>query len=145
MFGKILVAVDASEPSDRAATVAAELAGRLGDEAIVFHVREWSIGMSAAVPAVGLGAVELEDPDEAAELVRLTLKRFEAEGAKARAEIQTGMHGGVSGQILEYAREEDIGLIVMGSRGLSDIGGLVLGSVTHKVLHHAECPVLAVK
>lgn len=145
MFRKILVAIDASEASDRAASVAAELAGRVGDEAIVFHVREWSIGMSAAVPAAGLGAVELEDPDEAVELVRLILKRFEAEGVVATAELRTGMHGGVAGQILDFARGEGVGLIVMGSRGLSSLSGLLVGSVTHKVLHLAECPVLVVR
>jgi nucleotide-binding universal stress UspA family protein len=145
MFGKILVAVDGSDASDRAASLAAELAARDGAEAIVFHVREWrSVG--AGVMAVGgFGTVELEEPDDAAELVRLALKRFEAEGVTARAEVQEGVHGGVARQIVDFARAQQVGLIVMGSRGLSDLGGMVLGSVTHKALHHAECPVLAVR
>jgi nucleotide-binding universal stress UspA family protein len=42
-------------------------------------------------------------------------------------------------------REANMFNIAMGSRGLSDVGGILLGSVTHKVLHLAECPVLVVR
>jgi nucleotide-binding universal stress UspA family protein len=145
MFGKILIAVDGSEPSDRAASVAAELAGRLGDHAIVLHIREWRMAGAAGWPAGSLGMVDLEEPDEAAELMQLILKKFEAEGAMATAQVRTGMHGGVAMQILELAKKEGVGLIVMGSRGLSDLGGLLVGSVTHKVMHLADCPVLVAR
>jgi nucleotide-binding universal stress UspA family protein len=36
-------------------------------------------------------------------------------------------------------------LIIIGSRGLTDWQGLLLGSVAHKVIHHATCPVLVVR
>jgi nucleotide-binding universal stress UspA family protein len=145
MFGRILVAVDGSEASDRAASVAAELAAKHGDHAIVLHVREWRMAGAGAWPAGSLGAVELAEPDEAAELGRLILKKFESEGATAKAEIRTGMHGSVAPQILDVAKKVGVGLIVMGSRGLTDLAGLLLGSVTHRVLHLAECPVLVVR
>jgi nucleotide-binding universal stress UspA family protein len=44
--------------------------------------------------------------------------------------------------ILEACREEDVDLIVMGSRGLSDWGRLLMGSVAHKIVHLAHVPVL---
>ncbi|MCK5196708.1 MAG: universal stress protein [Spirochaetales bacterium] len=47
--------------------------------------------------------------------------------------------------ISETAKIEDINLIIMGSRGKSDLAGLILGSTTHKVLHTAPCPVLVVR
>jgi nucleotide-binding universal stress UspA family protein len=47
--------------------------------------------------------------------------------------------------ISETARIEGINLIIMGSRGKSDLVGLILGSTTHKVLHTAPCPVLVVR
>lgn len=47
--------------------------------------------------------------------------------------------------ISETAETEGISLIIMGSRGKSDIAGLILGSTTHKVLHTAPCPVLVVR
>ncbi|WP_419174314.1 universal stress protein [Desulfosediminicola sp.] len=47
--------------------------------------------------------------------------------------------------IPQIAECEQCELIIMGSRGLSNIEGLLIGSVTHKVLHIAHCPVLVVK
>jgi nucleotide-binding universal stress UspA family protein len=47
--------------------------------------------------------------------------------------------------ILQEARDLDAGMIVVGSRGLSDLGGLLLGSVAHKVIQLATCPVLVVR
>jgi len=43
------------------------------------------------------------------------------------------------------AEHEKCEMIIMGSRGKSDLEGLIIGSVTHKVLHLAKCPVLVVK
>ena len=47
--------------------------------------------------------------------------------------------------ISETAGIEKINLIIMGSKGKSDLAGLVLGSTAHKVLHTAPCPVLVVR
>ena len=47
--------------------------------------------------------------------------------------------------ILEKARDYKADLIVMGSRGLGQIGGLILGSVSERVLHRAHVPVLIVR
>jgi nucleotide-binding universal stress UspA family protein len=53
--------------------------------------------------------------------------------------------GSVAPAILDAAKTFDAKLIVLGTRGLSDFAGLLLGSVAHKVIHHAECPVLVVR
>lgn len=47
--------------------------------------------------------------------------------------------------IVDTAHREGVGLIVMGSRGLSEWGRLLMGSVADKVMHPAECPVLVVR
>jgi nucleotide-binding universal stress UspA family protein len=48
-------------------------------------------------------------------------------------------------RILEYADKENVDLIVMGSRGLSDVEGLLVGSTSHKVGHLSRCTVVSVK
>ncbi len=48
-------------------------------------------------------------------------------------------------KIAEVAKLEHIDLIIIGSKGKTDLEGLLLGSVTHRVLHHSPCPVLVVR
>ena len=55
------------------------------------------------------------------------------------------MHGHVTNVIIKQAEKRKVDLIVMGSRGLSNIHGYLMGSVSRKVLTHAPCPVLTVK
>lgn len=55
------------------------------------------------------------------------------------------LKGSPSEMILEYARNRDIDLIIIGSRGLSKIKELVLGSVSYNIVQHAQCPVLIAK
>ena len=55
------------------------------------------------------------------------------------------LFGNPADEIVEFAKQKQIDLIVMGSRGLSDIKGLFLGSVSHKVSHLAECTCITVK
>ncbi|MFN2236126.1 MAG: universal stress protein, partial [Anaerolineales bacterium] len=53
--------------------------------------------------------------------------------------------GDAATEILEYAKTEDIDLIISGSRGLSEFKGWLLGSVSRKLVHYADCSVLIVK
>ena len=53
--------------------------------------------------------------------------------------------GNVASKIVEFSQENDVDLIVMGRRGLGDLGGLLMGSVSHKVCHLADCACLTVK
>ncbi len=135
MFGKILVAVDGSEPSARAARLAAQVARMSGGEVVVVHVVEREIGRGAAV----------EPTEEALRLVDDTVEAIRAEGASVRGRALPSAIGGIARTILDAAGEEGAELIVMGTRGLGDFASLVVGSVTHKVLHEAPCPVLVVR
>ena len=53
--------------------------------------------------------------------------------------------GSAAGQIVALAESEGADMIFLGSRGLGDVGGLLMGSVSHKVMHLAPCTCIAVK
>ncbi|MFV8827231.1 universal stress protein [Alkalihalobacterium sp. APHAB7] len=55
------------------------------------------------------------------------------------------LNGNPAEMIIEYSKKKDVDLIVIGSRGLSTIKEIVLGSVSHNVVQHAHCPVLVAK
>jgi nucleotide-binding universal stress UspA family protein len=136
MFDTILLAVDGSEPSKRATSFALDLASRLGSEVVVIHVRERETGHVAHDP----GTYE-----EGTELVDETVRKLKDAGVGARGEMLSAVFGRAARVILEVANDTGAGLVVMGSRGLSDLAGLVMGSVTHKVLHLAHVPVVVVR
>jgi nucleotide-binding universal stress UspA family protein len=137
MFERILLAVDGSEPSMRAARVAGELGGKLGAEVVVLHIRERMAGR--------IRTFDLETAEEAHDLVDRTVAELKNAGVSARGEVGHGIAGYTARVIIEAAETEDAGMIVMGSRGLTDFGGLFLGSVAHRVLHLAEMPVTVVR
>lgn len=139
MFGRVLLAVDGSEASGRAASVARELAKGLGSEVTVFHVRE------KEVVQWGTDAGTTETADESRELVDRVVRDLKDAGVSAAPEIRTARFGRVAKEIVKLAEELRPGLIVMGSRGLSEFAALPIGSVAYKVLHATTFPVLVVR
>jgi nucleotide-binding universal stress UspA family protein len=137
MFGRILLAVDGSEPSNRAVAVTSDLARRTQAEVLVLHVREQEPGR--------VGAVAPPHDDAAEETLDEAVRSLKDAGVSARGEVMAAVFGRAARIILEEANDFGADLVVLGSRGLSDLAGLVLGSVTHKVLHLAHCPVLVVR
>jgi len=137
MFEKILLSVDGSEESSRAVQATMELAKLAGSDVLVFHVleREASRG----------GVFEMEVPEAAQEAVDDAVRTLKDAGVSVRGEIKRGIYGRVAGDLLDEARAFGAGVIVMGSRGLTDLSGMLLGSVAHKTIHLAECPVLVVR
>jgi nucleotide-binding universal stress UspA family protein len=137
VFERILVAVNGSPSSRKAAEVAADIGQKYGAEVVVLHVLEQQI--------TPFGAYVVEKPYEDANFVEEIVRALKDAGVSARSEIQTAPRGSVPHVILDMAKELDAGLIVMGSRGLSEWEGLFLASVSHRVLHLAQCPVFVVR
>lgn len=137
MFERILLAVDGSEHSAKAIPVAGDLARRYGGEIIVLHVREHDLSF--------VGDVDAETSTEAMDLVDDIVRTLKDQDTNVRGEIVRVPLGQTPRAILDTARSEDVNLVVMGTRGLSDWGRLLLGSVAHKVVHLAEVPVLVVR
>jgi nucleotide-binding universal stress UspA family protein len=138
MFKSLLVAIDHSEITERVLGAARELASLSGGEVWVLHLREREV-----IPRAGL--VASEPADEARAAVGAAVDDLAKAGITAHGEVRNTIFGHAAGEIVDDAREHDVGVIVMGSRGRGDLAGLVLGSTAHKVIHLADRPVLVIR
>lgn len=134
MFNHIMVALDGSTYSQRALPTAIEMAKKFGADLFVLHVSEHDRGRAAVY--------SLESPAEATRLVGDAVEKARDAGVKASGEVRDAGAQHTARTIVDMATTRGVDLIVMGSRGLSDVQGFFLGSVTHKVIQTAEVPVL---
>jgi nucleotide-binding universal stress UspA family protein len=136
MFERILLSVDGSEHARRAGDVTAELAELVDASVTVVHIQQtptaWAFDYD---PTVTWADSELVDD---------VVRELKDRGIDAIGELRLP-NGSVAHEIIDLAKEIDASLIVMGTRGLSDGEALLLGSVSHKVVHFASCPVLVVR
>ncbi|BDI32119.1 universal stress protein [Capsulimonas corticalis] len=141
MFSHILLATDGSEHARRAAAAAVALAKKFGARLTLVNVYP--------PPHV------FEPTDETHDAHTLGLREVRQNMALSCAE-QIADEAGIVRQslreqghcvelIVKTAKQTGADLIVIGSRGLGDIGSFLLGSVSDGVLHHAHCPVLIVR
>jgi nucleotide-binding universal stress UspA family protein len=137
MLEKLLLAVDQSEHSRKAIPAAIELARAGGGTVHVLHVRE----LYYPVPPTVRG----DSTQEAQQLVDGIVEELEGAGLTADGAVRPSTGGSPAGTILEYAREVGAGLIIVGSHGHSVLGGLLIGSVAHKLTQLSACPVLVVR
>lgn len=143
LFTKILLAYDGSKASIKALGRAVELAqvtpGATLDIVHVYDYPRFFIGEGLApIPA----SLNKDIYDLAVQTTDELKERMEHAEVDSKVEMIQGSPAEV---ILEYAKVNDIGLIVIGSRGLGGIREFVLGSVSHNVVQHAKVPVLVVK
>ena len=136
---KILVPVDGSECSVRAASYATELARLMNCEILLIHCHK-------SFPAI-LGEPYYQNAinkilKKSNELLAPYKQILRDAGV---AFIDRILEGPAAQAICEVADIEKIDLIVMGCRGRNDLEGLLLGSCTHRVLKTAPCPVLVIR
>jgi nucleotide-binding universal stress UspA family protein len=140
-LSKILVAVDGSACADNAFESAAELARKFGSKLYAICVAHTPsmLGVDKETMRALEGQLQIE--------ARLTLSRYHTFAkSKYGIEIETILARGYPSRlIVDAAKAKDIDLIVIGSRGLSGIKGLFLGSVSHDVVRSAIQPVLVVR
>jgi nucleotide-binding universal stress UspA family protein len=137
MFERILIAVDGSPQSGKTIGVAVDLAQRYGSEVFVTHVREHERYEGSDV--------DLGPPIPAEQLVEQVLVTFRDAGVEAHGTVRRVDAGHTPDQIVEAAKESRADLIIMGSRGMTELKSLLLGGVANKVVHQASCPVLLVR
>ncbi|MGD8385608.1 MAG: universal stress protein [Desulfobacteraceae bacterium] len=135
----ILVPVDGSEPSRRAAAYAADLAKAMSADILLVHCHR-RFPSVLGEPYYQKAVTEIiEDANELLEPYRQILRDTGVSFSERILERPAGA------AIVEIARIEGCDLVVMGSRGRTDLEGLLLGSVTHRVLESSPCPVLVIR
>lgn len=174
MPGKIVVATDGSDTGHRAVEFAAALSQKFGHALCIVHVhmhgrptkefaRMAEVEGLVAPGMKGAGAGPSSDPatlmslfpsaeDEVgtARLI-IALGEHVADSARHRAEEAGALNvtvrictGDIADEILDVADSEKAEMIVLGRRGLGRVREALLGSVSQKVLHHADCTVIIV-
>ncbi len=138
MYDRLLVAVDHSEVSDRVIAAAKDLALLSKGKVWVLHLLEKEV-------IAQMGDVPSESDQEAAQPVRDGVSMLRQAGVDAEGEIRPTTFGHAAREILADAKEHDVGVIIMGSRGRGELAGAVLGSTAHKVIHLTDRPVLVVR
>ena len=136
-FGAILCPVDFSPHSDQTAREAGILAGETGARLALLHVIDRLSGPPNPVPP---GFDRKGYRAEAEATVRRRLRRLRPAGGGDWVEELVAW-GAAGGEILRIARERSAGLVVMGAHG-GFLDSPLFGSVTHKVVRSAPCPVL---
>jgi nucleotide-binding universal stress UspA family protein len=122
-----------------------------GEKATLLTIWQPFVNVVAHTPTFGLGAAVV-DSEKIDEESRRAANEYAEEGVRLAAEAGVEAQPRVEAEgtattartILAVAEELDASAIVMGSRGLTGIKSLLLGSVSHAVIQHADRPVIVV-
>jgi len=137
MFKVIVWATDGSSGAERALPFAKGLAQADGARLVVVHVKEITAGRGGTYPVK-------VDEDKIQTAIGKQVADLKQEGLQATLKLADVMAGGAAHVIAEIADEEGADLIVVGTRGYGPLSGLMLGSVTQRLLHIVHCPVLVI-
>ena len=142
-FKKILCPTDFSEPACRAIKAAGELAETFSAELILLHVVGAIPALDTPTGMVGfdVSAYQKELTDSAETSLQERLEKHIPETVTARTLV---VHGEAAHEINRVAKEEGVDLLVVSTHGATGWRERIFGSVTEKVLRHAECPVLTI-
>ncbi|SEK94702.1 universal stress protein [Halomonas daqiaonensis] len=145
MYQSILVPVDGSEHAKKALLVACQLAQQESATLHLLHIPEELAHETTLVWGIGAIAVEASREEREAAGKQVVDRAEQAARELGASDIETMIRQGDPARtIISEARLCKVDAIVMGSRGLSDLKGLVVGSVSHKVSHAADCTVITV-
>jgi nucleotide-binding universal stress UspA family protein len=137
MFSKIIWATDGSDQADAALPYAKDLAQREGASLVVVHVIQiYTSALAAGLPLY-------DDDVVLKEKVEKQVAELRAEGFDVTAQISTEKRQPAH-VIADIAKDAGADLIVVGTQGHTALGGVIVGSVTQRLLHIATCPVLVV-
>ncbi|RUL49573.1 universal stress protein [Lysinibacillus antri] len=139
MYKRILLAADGSENAVRAAKEAIKIASCDSETVIeVVFVADFEKSKSDVLHSTSSEALNLERRKKISKIEQLL------KDSKVNYKVNI-LHGAPGPEIVKYANEQQVNLVVIGSRGLNGLQEMVLGSVSHKVMKRVNCPALIVK
>jgi len=139
MFKKILWATDGSAASDTALPVVKTIAKENRSVVVVFHSVQHLVGARTYGYPVYVDEADMKDK------IRTQVEALCDDGYQATVEFAEGdTMAGAAHDIAAAAEEKAVDLIVVATRGHTALGGLLLGSVTQRLMHIANCPVMVV-
>jgi nucleotide-binding universal stress UspA family protein len=145
-FSKIVVGIDGSESSMDAADYATEIAKKDGAEVIALSVKRLplsSYGLADPQDEVKQSK-ENEEMQELRELLDKVSLNAKQSNVQLKKEIINSQMS-IEAAIVEYADSEGADLIIIGTKGTSNIKNMLLGSIASGVVKYATCPVMVVK
>jgi nucleotide-binding universal stress UspA family protein len=150
---KILVPVDGSKPSEKAAEYAIHIAKTMKANVVALHVMNIPAYAFTTTPVEGMPTpaaipIPLTVSSEERKIADSYLSRVEKIGKSSGVAVETKIienQQSVVHAITEFAEKEGFDLIIMGTRGRTGITKFLLGSVASGVLTYAPCPVLVVR
>ena len=135
LISKILVAVDGSETSSKAAEMAIDLAEKHGADLIALFI---------VAPNVNFSEVFYLAKENGQKIVDEVKNEALAKKLNVYTEVLFDV-GSVPKAIVEYAENNNANLIVLGTRGISGIKRMLVGSTASEVVKYSHCPVMVVK
>jgi len=146
MISKILVAMDGSESSVRAYEYASFLAKKCDATLLIVNINDTFERISRNIKEFREIAKQIEEEGGTAVTIQVLedyQSRAKDSGIKDVKIIRC--EGNAAAEILLIANEEKVDAIVIGSTGMNTVKEFLLGSVSHKVIHHAKCLVTLVR
>lgn len=139
MYKKILLAVDGSLSAQRATDHALWLAGQSGAEVVVLYVVDTHQAFQVGIHA---GNARAELVAEGQQALEKTAQAAAQMGVRVTTLL---LEGDPKSTLVDYAAQEDVDCLVVGSHGAGGLESALLGSVSEYCVFHAPCPVLVVR
>ena len=139
MLNKILIATDGSDHARKAIEYASDIAAKYEATVYLIHV----VSPVHSLPEVDTQKIQDNQQKIAKEIIEEAEREIKKKGVETYQ--STILQGNPAQEIIEFARKNSVDMIVMGSHGAGKMEMLMLGSVSNKVCHLADCTCVTVK
>ena len=139
MLNKILIATDGSDHARKAIEYASDIAAKYKATVYLIHV----VPPVGSLPEVDVQKIQDNQQKIAKEIIEEAEREIKKKGFESYQ--STILQGNPAQEIIEFARKNSVDMIVMGSHGAGKVEMLMLGSVSNKVCHLADCTCVTVK